>query len=99
VERLLELVVQVSVDIVAHLLAETGAAPSSYRDSFVEAGRRGLVPADLAQRLAAAASLRNILVHMYEQIDYDIIADSIGRAVHDFGHLRDVLAARLKDEP
>ncbi len=46
---------------------------------------------DLAQRLAGAAGLRSILVHLYEEIDYEIVADSIAPALDDFG----ALAARL----
>ena len=85
VERLLELLVQVAMDIVAHLRSEQGVTPSSYRAAFEEAGRQGMLPDDLAARLAAAAGLRNILVHLYEDIDYEIVAASVDRASEDFG--------------
>lgn len=40
IERLLELVVQVAVDIVSHELAEKDLIPESYRDAFLkEIGR------------------------------------------------------------
>ena len=74
-ERLLELIVQVAADILSHVLAERGASPESYRASFELAGEQGLLPTDLASRLARAAGLHNILVHLYEDIDYDIIRD------------------------
>ena len=35
IERLLELVVQVAVDIISHDLAERGTTPVSYRDGFL----------------------------------------------------------------
>lgn len=85
VERLLELVVQVALDIIAHLLSEQGVTPSSDRAAFEEAGRRGLLPQTLAARLADAAGLRNVLVHLYEDVDYEIIAGSIPGALTDFG--------------
>lgn len=98
VERLLELVVQVSVDILNHELAERGVLPESYRDSFLEAWKRGLLPADLAEDLALSAGLRNVLVHAYEEIDYEIVAASIDRALDDLSRFLDVYATRLDDE-
>jgi uncharacterized protein YutE (UPF0331/DUF86 family) len=97
VERVLELLVQVAVDITAHLVVEQGASPASYRETFVEAGRKGLVPEGLAAKLAAAAGLRNILVHLYENIDYEIVANSIGSALGDFHELLQILEKRLDD--
>lgn len=95
-ERLLELVVQVALDILSHLLAEDGVTPTSYRQVFEEAGRHGVLPADLASRLSDSAGLRNILVHMYDEIDYAIVAASVGRALTDFRDLLVVLEARLE---
>lgn len=95
VERLLELLVQISVDILSHLLAEVGVSPDSYRATFELAGKHGLLPTELTGRLARAAGLRNILVHLYEDIDYDIVANSIGPAVEDFGELLRQLQGRL----
>lgn len=97
VERLLELLVQVAVDIVSHELAERGRVPDSYRDAFLAAGAEGLLPEGLSERLAKAAGLRNVLVHLYNEIDYEIVAASIGRALRDFGRFLDVYAARLEE--
>lgn len=96
-ERLLELVVQVSVDILSHQLAERGVSPGSYRATFVLAGRHGLVDEELAGRLSRAAGLRNILVHLYEDIDYEIVAASIDAAVKDFGALLERLEEELPE--
>lgn len=96
VERLLELLVQVAVDIVAHLLAEQGVTPATYREVFEEAGRHGLIPEDLAGRLADAAGMRNVLVHLYEEIDYEIVAASIDRAADDFREFFRIFQARLE---
>lgn len=98
VERLLELLVQVAVDIVGHELAEKGIVPDSYRDAFFQAGKRGLLPSELAASLADAAGLRNVLVHIYEDIDYEIITNSIDEALRDFGRFLELYSARLDDE-
>lgn len=97
VERLLELLVQVSVDVLAHQLAERSVTPDSYRAVFEHAGQEGLIAQDLASRLADAAGLRNVLVHLYEEIDYEIVATSIGRAIDDFGELLEALLDRLDE--
>lgn len=99
VERLLELLVQVAVDVASHLLSERGVTPSSYGNAFEEAGRHDLVPPALAARLAGAAGLRNVLVHLYEEIDYEIVAQSIDSALGDFGELLRVYRERLDREP
>ena len=90
-ERLLELLVQVATDIVAHLVAEKGMTPASYRETFVIAGREGLLPEELAGRLTEAAGMRNVLVHLYEDIDYEIVAASVERALSDFRRFVDVV--------
>jgi uncharacterized protein YutE (UPF0331/DUF86 family) len=83
-ERIFELLVMAASDILHHLLAEQGITAASYRDTFRLAAEQGLIPTDLATRLQDAASMRNILVHLYEQINYTILRDSISPALRDF---------------
>ncbi len=84
VERILELLVGAAVDLLFHILTERGLAPASYRDAFRLAAQEGLLPGDLAERLQQAAGMRNILVHLYETIDYAILHASIAPALRDF---------------
>jgi uncharacterized protein YutE (UPF0331/DUF86 family) len=84
VERLLELLLMTASDIVFHLLtAEGESAPSSYRAAFLQAGETGLISRELSVNLALGAGLRNILVHEYAEIDYDLLHKSIPSAVRD----------------
>jgi uncharacterized protein YutE (UPF0331/DUF86 family) len=85
IERLLDLLVAVSSDIVLHLLANRGEdPPGSYRAAFLRPGEVSILPAPLAERLARGAGLRNILAHEYEKIDYALIHKSIPVALNDF---------------
>lgn len=84
VERIFELLVGIASDILFHVLAERGLTPGSYREAFQLAAEQGLLPVELAGRLQQAAGMRNILVHMYERIDYAILHQSIGPALRDF---------------
>lgn len=97
-ERLMELLVATATDILFHKLAEMNLAPDSYRDAFRLAGLHGLLPKDLAERLQNAAGMRNVLVHLYEDIDYQILRDSIQPALRDFSQFTAVFAEELDDK-
>jgi len=84
VERLLELLVTAAADLLSHLLAERGEQPGTYREIFRRSGEQGLIAAELAERLEKAAGMRNVLVHLYEDIDYGIVQESVGQALRDF---------------
>lgn len=94
-ERLFELLVATATDILFHKLAEMDIAPNSYREAFRLAGEHRLLPLDLAGRLQNAASMRNILVHLYEDIDYHILYDSIQPALRDFSQFAAIFAQDL----
>ncbi len=61
---------QHSLSVTAHWLAEARLdVPAAYRDAFVALGDRGVLPRDLAERLASASGLRNLIAHRYGVID------------------------------
>lgn len=85
IERLLELLVMTSSDIVFHLISSKGESiPASYKAAFLRAGELGLISSGLGKSLALGAGLRNILVHEYEEIDYNLVHQSIPTATRDF---------------
>jgi len=91
-ERLLELMVMAATDILNHLLAERGKTAVSYKSAFQLAAKEGMIPAQLSDRLQNAASMRNVLVHMYEDIDYEILHQSIPTALEDFAQFVAIFA-------
>lgn len=97
IERLFELLVVVSTDMLFHKLAELNRPADSYRDAFALAAETGLLPEDLAVRLQSAAGMRNILVHLYEQIDFDILQASIRPALDDFAQFVAEMACELDE--
>lgn len=96
-ERLLELLVIAATDTLFHLLAEQGRSPGSYREAFKMAAAEGIISNDLGNRLQKAAGMRNILVHLYEDIDYKILRDSLDPAWKDFSQFVKLLEARLHE--
>lgn len=84
-ERLLQEVIEAAVDANLHILRSAGEqSPVDYFQSFIALGRWGVVPIDLAERLAPSAGLRNRLVHEYEEIDDRIVLEAIGEARSGF---------------
>ena len=78
VERNAELLAQTCADIALHLVSASGsAAPETYGDAIRAAARIVDLPAALTERLAAAVRLRNILVHMYLDIDHGRLFDEL----------------------
>jgi uncharacterized protein YutE (UPF0331/DUF86 family) len=85
IERLLELLVMTASDIVFHLISSKGESiPASYKAAFLRAGELGLISSGLGKSLALGAGLRNILVHEYADIDYNLVHQSIPTATRDF---------------
>lgn len=70
VERLLQLIIQIAIDINRYLLKELGITqPESNFELFIQVGENGIITSDLAAILAYSGSFRNRLVHLYEEID------------------------------
>jgi uncharacterized protein YutE (UPF0331/DUF86 family) len=77
-ERHLQVALQAAIDIAVQIVAEDSAeTPEDYASAFLALGRIGVVDGAVAQRLASAAKLRNILVHMYLKVDPQKLWDAL----------------------
>ncbi len=66
--------VQLCVDIASHVLVETDQPPpSTMGQSFDRLADVGLITESLAARMKAAVGFRNIAIHSYREIDWDIV--------------------------
>lgn len=69
-EHRLLIALQAMLDIATHIAVVSDIRPlESYRDSVAALVRLEVIPADLGDRLAMAASMRNLLVHEYQATD------------------------------
>jgi uncharacterized protein YutE (UPF0331/DUF86 family) len=69
-ERRLELAIQICIDIGAHLVSELSAPPpSDYAGIFRSLADSGHLDRDLGASLSDAARQRNLLIHLYLEID------------------------------
>ena len=64
--------------------------PAGYREALLALRDRGVLQADLAERLAAAAGLRNLIAHRYGVLDW--------RRVHDVASTRLADLLQFADE-
>lgn len=74
---------EAAIDICNHIVArEGGRAPDAYADCFAVLVDLGVLGRDLGESLQAMARFRNLLVHLYGQVDdgrvYDIIHENLG---------------------
>ncbi len=91
VERWLQVAIEACIDSAFHIVAERGwTPPDSARGAFSVLAGHGLIDGALASRLGGAASMRNVLVHDYVDVDLDRVAHAVE---HDLDDLRSFGAA------
>jgi uncharacterized protein YutE (UPF0331/DUF86 family) len=70
-ERWLQLAAECALDLAHHLIADRGwKTPSSYREAFEILRAEGVLDAELAQQMQGWAGLRNVLAHLYLEVDH-----------------------------
>jgi uncharacterized protein YutE (UPF0331/DUF86 family) len=78
-----------AIDICNHLVARLGGrAPDDYADCFAVLASLGVIGADLAQRLRQMARFRNLLVHLYWQVDDRRVYRILHENLDDLGEYR-----------
>jgi uncharacterized protein YutE (UPF0331/DUF86 family) len=82
-ERFLHLACESILDIAQHVIADQGYRQAqSYKDAMDVLCEEGWIGRDLADRLKGWMGFRNVLVHLYLEIDhgrtYDAIRDDLG---------------------
>ena len=81
--------IQAAIDVATYLIAEKGLGkPVRYRETFEIMGREGLIQEKLARELSDLAGFRNVLVHIYWQLDLDQV---YGILQNDFEPLKSFL--------
>ncbi len=77
--------VQLCVDLASHLIADSDERPpATMGDGFTTLNRIGIINEDLAARMRAAVGFRNVAVHNYQTIDWNIVFSIATRHLDDF---------------
>ena len=81
----LERAVQACVDIAAHIVSDTECAvPDSMAGTFDALERQGMLSRELAERMRRAVGFRNISVHAYRTLDWEIVYSIATKRLGDF---------------
>lgn len=95
-ERYLHLACECVLDIAHHVIADAGFdLPATYRDTMDVLQREGLIDEELATRLKDWMGFRNVLVHLYIEIDhartYRAIQEDLGDLERFAGAMAELL--------
>ena len=91
VEHTLQLAIQAALDVASHIVSDDRLGePDTSRDVFRLLQRAGIVTADLGMRLEQMAGFRNVVVHLYQEVDLGIVRDVVENHLDD---LLDFVAA------
>jgi uncharacterized protein YutE (UPF0331/DUF86 family) len=81
----LERSVQLCVDITNHILSTLDDAPAmSMAESFERLSEKKIIPEELGKNLKKAVGFRNLSVHAYDKIDWQLVWNILEGDVKDF---------------
>ena len=90
-EHRIQVAVEVVINIAEHIVAGLNLGkPEFARDLFPLLVKEGIIEEDLSGKLQKAVGLRNVLVHLYREVDLGILANSATSGLND---LRDFARA------
>ena len=96
----LQRAVQVSVDIAAHINAgfDDTRPPASMTDSFDNLNRAGILSESLCIRMKKSVGYRNIAVHEYSTINWDLVFSVATKNLNDFREFSKSIFTWLKKQ-
>lgn len=85
IERNFQLAIESALDIGEIIISVEGfEKPEDYKSVILILGKHDILPKDFTEQFALAAGFRNILVHMYEEVDINILHDFLHNKLDDF---------------
>jgi uncharacterized protein YutE (UPF0331/DUF86 family) len=97
IERLLQLLCESAADIALQFLKQDAdTLPASYREIFSRLAATGRLPERLATDLIAACGMRNVLTHLYDEIDLARVVAAVEPSVRLYREFRDWALAQLR---
>lgn len=89
--------VQLCVDMATHVLVDTAQpAPQTMAEAFDLLAAEGVIEADLAARMRGAVGFRNVAVHSYQAIDWEIVHRITHEGLEDFRAFASRMADRIE---
>ena len=84
----LQLAIQNSIDIAAHIISEEGmGVPGSFTEMFYLLEENGYLSKELTEKMVRAVGFRNLLVHEYGKIDLKQVHQIANEHIQDLNDL------------
>ncbi len=84
-KHLLQVSIECCLDIAHHIVADEGyRTPSDYYDTFAVLHENGILPASFMPTLRKMVGFRNRLVHLYWEVDDEIVYRILRENLNDF---------------
>ena len=96
VEHTLQLAIQAALNVASHIVSdERLGEPDTNRDVFRLLERGGFVTSELGRRLEQMAGFRNVVVHLYQEVDLGIVRDVVENHLDDLLEFATAIRQRL----
>jgi len=98
-QRALETCINICIDIGNHILAkyQNGVA-ETYSEIFTRLSELGIIDEQLNEKLVKMAKFRNLLGHIYMDVDNEKIYDIINNNLEDFNEFKTKIYIKFKKE-
>lgn len=98
-ERLLQVAIETIQNIGNHIIATRGyRSPKDYPDIFKVLEEEKIIPGDFSEQLQKMARFRNRLVHLYGDVDAQMIYDIIQNRLGDFEKFAQIVLREIERE-
>ena len=98
VERNLQVAIQCLIDVANRIISiEDAQKPRDYYEAFLILGNIQILPRGFAKEIAPFAGFRNILVHEYIGLDWELVYDYLQK-LEDFYQFEEFIGKWLKVE-
>ncbi|PIU54856.1 MAG: hypothetical protein COS89_08925 [Deltaproteobacteria bacterium CG07_land_8_20_14_0_80_38_7] len=96
VMHVLQLTIEACLSLANHIVArESLGIPNNYQESFALLGKARILPDAFTEEMKKIARFRNKLVHIYWEIDLDMIYDIITTKKDDFKQFVQYISERF----
>jgi uncharacterized protein YutE (UPF0331/DUF86 family) len=99
VERTLQMMVEICLDVANHIISDKGyRRPVGYADHFTVLRENKILSAKLTARMMQMAKFRNLIVHNYDKIDAEIVVGILKKNLTDFDAFKKAVVKFLEAE-
>ncbi len=93
----LQLAIQGCIDIGSHVISDEGwGVAGSLNEIFYILQKKGVIQAEMVEKMISMVGFRNILIHEYETINLDIVCNILQHHLKDINQYLLVIVNRFK---